>query len=62
MRNSKEEKQLQALTAIESATKDFVHFLDSLYYDGYAQQLASEHPREYSSQFNEYFENYFSHV
>ncbi len=62
MQNSKREKKEQALNKIESATKDFIHFLDSLYYDGYAHQLASEHPREYTTQFNEYFDNYFSYA
>jgi hypothetical protein len=46
----------------EEALNDFVSFLDSNFYEGYAQQLAKENPCEFTLQLNEYIENYFSHA
>lgn len=44
---------------IEDAYFDFVQFMDEIFFEGYAQQLASEHPEEFTRELNEYFNNYF---
>jgi hypothetical protein len=43
---------------IESIYNDFTNFLDSIYYEGYAEQLAGENPEQFTFEFNEYLENY----
>jgi hypothetical protein len=44
---------------IEDAYTDFVRFMDEIFFEGYAEQLASEHPEEFTRELNEYFNNYF---
>ena len=36
----------------------FIEFLDSLYYEGYALQLAQQDPKRYLFEMNEFFNNY----
>lgn len=36
----------------------FIEFIDGLFWDGYAQQLATENPKQYNYELNEFFNNY----
>ena len=56
------EKKLQNVNLEQQACSDFTSFLDSIYYDGYAEQLASTNPEAFTEELNQYFDNYFSHV
>ena len=38
--------------------QDFVDFLDSLFFEGYAEQLAAENPEQFNQEMKEYFDNY----
>lgn len=41
--------------------EDFIFFMDSIFYEGYAAQLATEHPDHFTTELNQYLENYASH-
>lgn len=53
-------KQQRALAAIENAYTDFISFLDQIFYEGYAQQLASTDPVQFKLEYEQFFDNYFS--
>ena len=36
----------------------FTEYLDSIYYQGYAEQLASENPQAFTFELNQFFDNY----
>lgn len=36
----------------------FIDFIDSLYWDGYAERLAEENPQAYTFELNQFFENH----
>ena len=45
---------------IESAYSEFVQFMDSIFFEGYAEQLAKDHPEEFSRELTEFIDNYFN--
>ena len=36
----------------------FIEYLDSIYWEGYAQQLASDNPQAYTFELNQFLDNY----
>lgn len=44
---------------IDQAYQDFIRFIDSLFFDGYAQGLAKEHPDHFKTEFNQFINNYY---
>jgi hypothetical protein len=44
------------------AYDDFVSFLNNLFYEGYAEELAEAYPADFTQQLNEYFENHFGYA
>lgn len=48
----------QIILQTQDAIEQLIAFLDSIYYEGYAQQLASEHPEQFYQQLNEFLENH----
>ncbi|CAN5553681.1 hypothetical protein BH11BAC1_BH11BAC1_29840 [soil metagenome] len=59
---SRNQIELQNLNLEQQACSDFTSFLDSIYYEGYAEQLASANPEAFTEELNLFFDNYFSHV
>jgi len=43
---------------VEQLYADFVAFLDSIFYEGYAEQLAKENPEYFTIEFNNYLDQY----
>jgi len=43
---------------VEDLYTDFVCFMDSIFYEGYAEELAKENPEEFTFEFNNYLDNY----
>ena len=52
----------QSLNLEQQASSDFTSFLDSIFYDGYAEELASTNPQAFTEELNQFFDDYFSHV
>lgn len=44
---------------IEQAYNDFIHFMDSIFYEGYSRKLAAEHPQHFNYEFNQFIDNYY---
>lgn len=44
---------------IEQAYNDFIHFMDSIFYEGYSRQLAADNPHHFNLEFNQFIENYY---
>ena len=36
----------------------FTEWLDQIYWEGYAERLATENPQDYNTQYNEFFNNH----
>ena len=51
-------QEVQHETRRESAYHDFINYMDGIFFDGYAQTLASEHPQQFTNQFNEFINQY----
>jgi hypothetical protein len=43
---------------IEAIYADFVRFMDEIFYEGYAEQLAKEFPEQFNIEWNEFVERY----
>ena len=54
-------KKIELLTKAQAACEEFTDFLDNLFYEGYAQQLATGNPQDFNEQFSNYLNSY-SHV
>lgn len=50
----------QILLNTQSPLEQFITFLDSIYFEGYAEQLAAHFPDEFNRQLNEFLDNYYS--
>lgn len=46
------------LTKAQAACDEFVEFLDNLFYEGYAERLATDSPQDFTDQLNQYLNNY----
>lgn len=40
------------------AIEVFTEYLDSIYYEGYTEQLASDNPQAFTFELNQFFDNY----
>lgn len=58
----RKQSELKNLNLEQQASSDFTSFLDSIYYDGYAEELASTNPGAFTEELNQFFDDYFSHV
>lgn len=43
---------------IEALYSDFIHFLDSIFYEGYAEQFAKENPEAFTMEWQCYLDQY----
>lgn len=46
------------VTKTQSLIEDFIALLDSIFYEGYAEQLCAHYPEQFNQQLNEYLEQY----
>ena len=44
---------------MQTTIEDFIAFIDSLFYEGYAEQLAAQYPEEFNRQLNQYLDEHF---
>jgi hypothetical protein len=47
-------EKIEAVSAAKERTDDFIKWMDSVYYEGKAQQMAEENPEAYSFHFLEF--------
>ena len=43
---------------IEALYNDFLLFMDSIFYEGYAEQLAKENPEQFTMEWTNYLDQY----
>lgn len=41
---------------IEKILQEFTEFIDSLYYEGFAEQFAKDYPKEFTDELNKYLD------
>lgn len=51
--------QNNLLLKMQTTVEDFIAFIDSIFYEGYAEQLAAQYPEEFNRQLNQYLDEYF---
>ncbi len=44
---------------MQTTIEYFIAFIDSLFYEGYAEQLAAQYPEEFNRQLNQYLDEHF---
>lgn len=44
----------------EDAYTEFIRFMDSIFYEGYAEQLSKENPAAFTLELNDYLNNYYN--
>ncbi len=52
-------QQNNLLLKIQATVEDFIAFIDSLFYEGYAEQLAAQYPEEFNRQLNQFLDEHF---
>ncbi len=47
------------LLKMQTTIEYFIAFIDSLFYEGYAEQLSAQYPEEFNRQLNQYLDEHF---